>query len=493
MRHAYFKIGLFLLFLAAPVGSILLLGSVDSFGRQQPEFPKVEALKSAADRIQLGDAILERTAAMKAAVQLHDWVGLRIVGFITSPVVISGKDGWLFYRPEFHGGACIDLQNVTDQLQRLRALIDMAQASGLDLRVSLAPNKSTIYPDQLHPYIRGYWRCHAKNVAGIRERLKQHAPFVIDHAVPLLAERARNPDATLYYMADTHWTPYGGAIALRQLLTTIYPTLDVPAPRLSDGAETQEMDLASALQLPLEKQAGEVEPLPQDVLDELKRNSAAVRTIISHDSFYDRISAQVRAAFPNAMIFRGTKDAGWMRAQIAVADRVIVNLVERDLVRAITDGALDWKASIPSAIIARNRLVAEQCGSFETVDGDAADSPVDVRNKAGMTVPVRRVEAAHLPCLRVSLVASAPATFTIALPDATGGALIAERLIKLRLAAGTQRVDLVLPRYASGGRIGVGISGLGETVTISGIEVGQIVRPRLAIAAQGGGDGSLQP
>ncbi|HKP27338.1 MAG TPA: hypothetical protein VJV39_25945, partial [Dongiaceae bacterium] len=263
------KIGLFLLFLAAPVGSILLLGSVDSFGRQQPEFPEVEALKSTTARTQFGDAVLERTAAMKAAVQLHDWIGLRIVGFITSPAVISGKDGWLFYRPELHDGACVDLQNVTDQLQRLRALIDMAQASGLDLRVSLAPNKSTIYPDQLHPYVRGYWRCHARNVAGIHERLKQHAPFVIDHAVPLLAERIRNPEASLYYIADTHWTPYGGAIALRQLLTTIYPTLDVPAPRLSDGAATQEMDLASALQLPLEKQASAVAPLPRDVLDQL--------------------------------------------------------------------------------------------------------------------------------------------------------------------------------------------------------------------------------
>jgi hypothetical protein len=492
MRHAYLKIGLFLLFLAAPVGSILLLGSVDSFGREQPDFPRVGALNSALARTQLGDAVLERTAVMKGAVQLHDWIGLRVVGFIISPVAISGKDGWLFYRPELHDGACIDLQNVTDQLQRLRALIDMAQASGLDLRVSLAPNKSTIYPDQLHPYFRGYWRCNAKDVAGVRERLKQHAPFVIDHAVPLLAERVRNPDASLYYLADTHWTPYGGTIALRQLLTTIYPTLDIPAPRLTDGAATQEMDLASALQLPLEKQASEVAPLPRDVLDQLNRNSAAVRTIISHDSFYDRISSQVHAAFPNAMVFRGTKDAGWMRAQVAVADRVIVNLVERELVRSITDGALDWKANIPSAIIARNRQVAERCGSFAAVAAGVADSPVDIRNKTDMAVAVREVEPRRLPCVRISLVAHATTTVTVAVPDSSG-ALLPEQVVKVRVEAGTQTVALVLPRQASGAHIGLGVTGLGEAATLSRIEVGEVARPRLAIAGQDGSDGSLQP
>jgi hypothetical protein len=480
MRIAHLKIGLFLLFLAAPVGSVILLGSVGSFGREQPEFPRIGELVRSKARIQLGDAVLERSAVMKRAVQLHDWIGYRAVGFISTSVVISGKDGWLFYRPEFHDGACLDLQNVADQLQRLRALIEMAQASGLDLRVSLSPNKSTIYPDFLHPHIRGYWRCQAKNVAGVRELLKQHEPFVIDHAVPLLAERIRNPDASLYYTADTHWTPYGGAIALRQLLTAIYPALEVPAPRLSDGTVTQKMDLAGALQLPLEKQAGAVAPLPPEVLDQLNRNSADMRTLITHDSFYARISAQVLAAFPNAIVIRGTEDASWVRSQIAGADRLIVNFVERGLVRAITDGALDWKAIIPSAIIARNQQAAEQCGSFEAVDADAVESPADVDEDVGATIAVRAVDRRHLPCVRISLIASAPTTITIALPAAESGAFPPEHLIKFRVQAGERRVALVLPHYVSGARIGLGIDDRGAPS--SAVEVGEIIRPRLAVA-----------
>jgi hypothetical protein len=490
MRIAHLKIGLFLLFLAAPVGSIVLLGNVGSFGRKQPEFPKIEELVRANARTQLGDAVLERSAVMKSAVQVHDWVGYGVVGFVSTSVVISGKDGWLFYRPEFHDGACLDLQNVADQLQRLRALIEIAQASGLDLRVSLSPNKSTIYPEFLHPYVRGYWRCHAKNVVGIRDLLKQHAPFVIDHAVPLLAERIRNPDASLYYIADTHWTPYGGAIALRQLLTAIYPALEIPAPRLADGVVTQKMDLANVLQLPLEKQAGAVAPLPPMVLDQLNRNSADVRTLITYDSFYDRISSQVLAAFPNAVVIRGAGDAS-VRSQIASADRLIVNFVERGLVRAITDGALDWKASIPTAIIARNQRVAEQCGSFEAV-GDI-ESPADIGEDIGVAIAVRAVDRQHLPCLRISLVASAPTTITVALPDAASGAFPPEHLIKFRVQAGEQRVGLVLPHHVSGARIGLGVDDGGETAALSAIEVGEITRPRLAAIDQGGDTGVVQP
>jgi hypothetical protein len=210
---------LVLLFLAAP-------SAASSCSEASTAWPAISgfsqggALNSALARTQLGDAVLERTAVMKGAVQLHDWIGLRVVGFIVSPVAISaGRTAGWFYRPELHDGACIDLQNVTDQLQRLRALIDMAQASGLDLRVSLAPNKSTIYPDQLHPYFRGYWRCNAKDVAGVRERLKQYAPFVIDNAVHV-ARRTHHGIRTprSYYLAEhALGHPYGGAIALRQL------------------------------------------------------------------------------------------------------------------------------------------------------------------------------------------------------------------------------------------------------------------------------------
>jgi hypothetical protein len=290
-----------------------------------------------------------------------------------------------------------------------------------------------------------------------------------------------------------HWTPYGGAIALRQLLRTIHPTLEIPAPRLSDGVVIQKMDLAGMLQLPLEKQANAIASLPPDVLDQLNRDSAAVRTLITYDSFYNRVSSQVHAAFPHAVVIRGTRDASWMRSQIATADRLIVNLVERGLLRAITDGILDWKASIPTAIIARSQRVAEQCDSFEAVDADTIESPADIDEDIRVTIAVRAVDRQHLPCLRISLHAGAPTTITVMLPDAASGTFRPEHLIKFRVQAGEQRLALVLPHHVSGARVGLGVERHGETFTLSTLEVGNIKRPRLAVAGQEWDAGAIQP
>lgn len=464
MRIAHLKIGLFALFLAAPVASLLLFGSIDSFGREQPDFPKLKQVLSAKGRTQFGDAVLERSGAMKLAVKLHNWVGYRLVGFVATTLVISGKDDWLFYRPEFLDGACIDFDRVEVQFRQLRTLMDIAQASGLDMRVSISPNKSTIYPDSLHPLIRGYWRCRAQNAAGLRRLFKKDVPGLIDHAEPLLAERIRHPEILLYFVGDTHWTPYGGAIALRQLLAAVYPDVDIPAPQLSGALTTKRVDLASSLQWPVEEQAGEVAALPGAIRDQLNRKSAGLRTVILHDSFYNQIALQVREAFPNAVVTRGDKDSAWYISEIGAADRLIVNMVERGLVKAIREGKLSWGAAIPGAVMARSARLAEKCVSFEAIGGDA-----------GGVVAIRSVAPQHLRCLRISLNASAPAVLEIALPDASSGAFEPGHAIQYQISPGSQTIGVVLPDYAAGSR--VRLRHLDKQAAISSIEVGEIARP----------------
>ncbi len=118
-------------------------------------------------------------------------------------------------------------------------------------------------------------------MARLRRLYESELPALIDHAEPLLAEKASSPGVPLYFTADTHWTPYGGAIAVRQLMAVTYPGMEIPPPQLSGATRTRKTDLAAALQWPVEEQAGEVAPLPQTILDELNRRSADVRTLIA--------------------------------------------------------------------------------------------------------------------------------------------------------------------------------------------------------------------
>lgn len=482
MRIAQLKTVLFALFLALPVATLLLFGSVEGFGREQPGFPKLEQMLRAKGRTQLGDAILERSAAMKLAVKLQTWIGYRLIGYVETTTVVSGRGGWLFYRPEFQDGACIEFDKVAVYFRQLQVLIDMAGASGLDMRVALSPNKSTIYPDELNPYMRGYWRCQARNLAGLRRLYKSELPYLIDHAQPLLAERTRHPEIPLYYQADTHWTPYGGAVAVRQLMAAIHSDMEVPPPQLSGATFTLKMDLSGALQWPVEEQAGQVTPLPQTVLDELNRRSAGVRTLISHDSFYARIESQLREAFPKAIIRRGSSGAA-VASEIASADRLIVNMIERQFVRSIREDSLSWEGPIASAIMARNLKLAAGCSSFEAARSAAnlAGSPVQAGEVAGEELDIRALEPQHLPCLRLSLAASESAIIEIAMPNATTGTYEPGRIVRYQVAPGNQTIGFVLPDYAAGSSVRLE---MGEAVSLSAVEIGEIERPRLASALQ---------
>ena len=127
--------------------------------------------------------------------------------------------------------------------------------------LTMSPDKSTIYPEALSATVRGYWKCRIDNGAALRRLIKQELPELIDHTEPLLAEKARHLDIPLYYVTDTHWTQYGGAVALRQLLAAVYPEARIPALRLSSATTMQTADLANMLLLSIEERGPRAEPL----------------------------------------------------------------------------------------------------------------------------------------------------------------------------------------------------------------------------------------
>ena len=90
-------------------------------------------------------------------------------------------------------------------------------SAGIELIVSVSPDKGSIYPEELDPLAKPYWACKPENNRLWRTLLAQH-PRIIDHAIPILAEKQHDPHAKLYFTTDTHWTAFGSAFALRQLI-----------------------------------------------------------------------------------------------------------------------------------------------------------------------------------------------------------------------------------------------------------------------------------
>jgi hypothetical protein len=469
MRTAPLKIALFILFLLAPVATLLPLGSVEDYGRTQTEFPPLgKVLLGKKGRFdQFGDAVLERSIVRRLAVQLRNWVGYRLVGFVDNERLVSGNDGWLFYRPEFTGGRCLDEGRMAARLRAFAVLMDVGRAAGIDMIMTMSPDKSTIYPEALSATMRGYWKCRIENSAALRRLIKQELPELIDHAEPLLAEKARHPDIPLYYVMDTHWTQYGGAVALRQLLAAVYPEARIPALRLSSATTMQRADLANMLLLSIEERGPRAEPLLAEDIE--LDDQQAVQTLIIHDSFYVRIKQQIRDAFPDPVTMLSFSEDDRLRADGLTADRLIINAVERKFV-TLEGHVLAWDGDIPIAIVNRNIQRAQDCGAFGSAD--AAIDETTLRD-----VAIRAVVSGHLPCLRLSVTAEERATLEIALPDPETGVFEPGRTLEYRIEPGTRTIAFVLPGYAAGSNVRVS----SDDAAISAIDVGEI--PAIQTAA----------
>ena len=487
MRIAHLKIALFALVLALPVLSLLLFGVVDAFGRDHPDFPRLgQALRGKKHRLdQFGDAVLDRSAATFVAVKLRGWIGYRIVGFVDTPRIVSGEDGWLFYRAEFKAGDCRDPDHIAQRLRGLAALIDLGRASGLDLIMSVSPDKSSIYPEMLSGFSHRYWKCRLQNTATLQRLLRQEAPLMLDHAVPLLAQKARYPDIPLYYKTDTHWTPYGGTVALRQLLAAIFPGAVVPEARPVGTERATRTDLGRMLLLDIEYDIAATDLSPERDLRPLNRDPAGFRTVIAHDSFYAKIWPQLAAIFPDAVNVSLGNNGERAASEMMSADRFIINLVERSFVHHIDRGVVTWDAPMMVAIVERNRQRAQSCTGFDPIqsteiasDGEAAaDAPA---GDPGERIDIPRVAPDRLPCLRLSLTATRPGVLEIALPNPATGAFEPGRAFNYRIAPGSQTLGFVLPAYAAGTGVRLGMTGPGKKATLSAIEIGEIERPRLA-------------
>jgi len=464
MRTAHLKIALFILFLLAPVATLLAFGAVDDYGRAQTRFPPLgKVLLGKKDRFdQFGNAVLERSIMQRLAVQVRSWASYRIVGFVDNGHLFSGNDGWLFHRWEFNRGRCIDERDIAQRLRVVAAVIDIGRAAGIDMVFSMSPDKSTIYPEALNATVRGYWKCRAGNIAALRRLIARELPDLIDHTEPLRAEKARHPDIPIYFRTDTHWTRYGGTVALRQLLAALYPDAQIPPARWSGATAGRKTDLAKMLLLPIEEQGPVAEPLLARDLA-LPGDRAAIETLIIHDSFYLMIQPEIRDAFPDPVTTLIFNQSGRVRANRLTADRLIINTVER---RFLLDRDLmTWDEDIPMAIMVRNMRRAQDCGAF-----DAAGAVGGGEEPTPRAVAIRAVASGHLPCLRLSVTARAPADLVIALPDPETGAFEPGRTLEHRVKPGSQTIAFVLPGYTAESGIQVSL----DDAAVSAIEVGEI-------------------
>ncbi|HKR52053.1 MAG TPA: hypothetical protein VJT72_21230, partial [Pseudonocardiaceae bacterium] len=122
------------------------------------------------------------------------------------PSVIEGRDGWLYLGADVRG-ACLPARSLDDTLGSLRRLRSVVEASGRQFVLVVAPDKTTMVPEQLPVEYLGR-DCSARAREEFWRRVVAEAGAI--DLRPSLTEIARRQGSPVYYPADTHWSQEGG-------------------------------------------------------------------------------------------------------------------------------------------------------------------------------------------------------------------------------------------------------------------------------------------
>lgn len=495
MRLATLKSILFAGFLAAPAAA-LCLGVVEPYGQEPlPSYPEAHSVLAGEPGAfdALGEALLHRSALTREAIRLRNTVAADIFGFVDTSRILSGRDGWLFYKEDF--AACADRatvaaaqRNARIAAARLDVMTDLADVAGLAMTVSLAPDKSTIYPELLPTLGYRTWWCAPEMAAALRRAFVEEAPRIVDPTPLLLAQKMADPAQPVYFPTDTHWTPLAAAVALRQLLQAVYPgaaTRALPPPRPAGMPGTRETDMGHAmLLLPDPDRIDPLDPAIENALGRFDASDGPGSTVILGDSFYGWLVPTFGAILDAPRIFAIDSQTDGFEAAAAGARRLIVNSVERLFLFRVLGGRLSWNGLLGTAILARNANAASACAGFSAA---AVSETVGIASVAGgwradgpdpqLVLPIAGGQPGLPPCLRFTIEAPEPVDVEIFVPDRhEPGGFEAGRSIRIRLGGGAQTITLVLPAHVRGKavRLDPGDGPAAASIVTRSIEIGTL-------------------
>ncbi len=268
-----------------------------------------------------------------------------------NPDVGLGADGWLFLVDSWRDG-CAPEAKASLVTEELVAVVRILEASGRATVLTVAPNKATAYPDHLGP-LAEQAACLEAVRAGAQAELARAGSDYIDLFAVVAEERDRDRTGSLYYADDTHWKPTLTMTAASRLVDHFDPGLWDPTV-VDASSETRIGDLTSLIGRPdpttherLAVDRAGPDPRRLDGNDRLGPNdwrSGTIdsvlpgHTLVVHDSFLAPAEPWLAAYLERSRFVDwtradelATEDETWLVDQLAEADRVILQLVERNL------------------------------------------------------------------------------------------------------------------------------------------------------------------
>ena len=135
-----------------------------------------------------------------------------------APIVVDGRDGMMFYGPDFDM-ACHFGAKLRNGFQHLAKLARVINRSGRRVVFTIAPNKSMVENKYLG---RGQLPHGACDEIGLKQQAQTLDKFADRHYLPLRKGLVKSP-VTPYWKTDPHWTTVGGSVFSGQLAALLNP------------------------------------------------------------------------------------------------------------------------------------------------------------------------------------------------------------------------------------------------------------------------------
>lgn len=443
-----------------PAALFLFYGAVDDFGRRSTDFPTVaEALAPAPEaRQRISDAIFDRSLARLLAIRLRNRAELGMFGSFENDRVVSGEEGWLFYKNQFNAWDCRRHKRLQLGIERLTLLVDMAEAGGLPVLFVSVPNKATAVPELTQGRAEKFMPCYLRFSETYGQALvKLAGSHLVNHRELLDGWDRSQPS---YLKLDTHWTEEFGALALNQLFEQ-QPVVGSVLHNFETMSRWRVGDLSNMLQLGW----GEMEPV---VSSSKVADAAALNILFLQDSFYNRLMSYINDRSPGVEI-RHIKTLGSLGRSLRKADFVVVSSVEREILdRVLSRDGLGWGGTFGNWFLQQSAMSAADCHWDQSLDllHDQDSVAIELRNlraiKAGLwrssgqrsQVTIRPFKYADgkAICLRIELESSIASRLTLSLsdPGIQSDWFGEGRRIAIDIKPGINQVAVVLPAGAGG-------------------------------------------
>jgi alginate O-acetyltransferase complex protein AlgJ len=250
------------------------------------------------------------------------------------PIAVMGRDGWIFLQGEIDN-ACDPAVSFHTAARRWDRFVRIVRASGRNVVLLVAPEKSTIYPEQVAPDTLS-WRCAQRQKPRLWAEIEAiRNPDVVPLREPLLKLKGRSRNQPIYEPLGSHWNDIGALELVRRAVDHVGRGVRVRASEVRAGTRSYESDIS-----PFAGQGEQSKPGPARTIVRTAHDPViGGATLFLHDSYGDNAAPLLRpyAARFTSPPFLALNPRSIVKA-LRQADTVIVETVERDFVKRAAVG-----------------------------------------------------------------------------------------------------------------------------------------------------------